>query len=35
VVKIAESLKVWLQTPFEGGRHLNRVTKISASRRRR
>jgi ribose 5-phosphate isomerase B len=30
VVKIAESLKVWLQTPFEGGRHLNRVAKITA-----
>ena len=30
VVKIAESLKVWLQTPFEGGRHQNRVAKISA-----
>ncbi len=30
VVKIAESLKVWLETPFEGGRHQNRVGKISA-----
>jgi ribose 5-phosphate isomerase B len=30
VVKIAESLKVWLQTPFEGGRHQNRVAKIAA-----
>ena len=30
VVKIAESLKVGLQTPFEGGRHVNRVSKISA-----
>jgi ribose 5-phosphate isomerase B len=30
VVKIAESLKVWLQTPFEGGRHVNRVNKIGA-----
>lgn len=30
VVKIAESLKVWLQTPFEGGRHQGRVGKISA-----
>jgi ribose 5-phosphate isomerase B len=30
VVKIAESLKVWLQTPFEGGRHQNRVAKITA-----
>ena len=30
VVKIAECLKVWLQTPFEGGRHMNRVNKINA-----
>jgi RpiB/LacA/LacB family sugar-phosphate isomerase len=30
VVKIAESLKVWLQTPFEGGRHQNRLAKIAA-----
>ena len=30
VVKIAESLKVWLQTPFEGGRHQSRVAKITA-----
>jgi ribose 5-phosphate isomerase B len=30
VVKIAESLKVFLQTPFEGGRHVNRVNKIVA-----
>jgi len=30
VVKIAESLKVWLETPFEGGRHQNRVAKITA-----
>ncbi|MBI3854329.1 MAG: RpiB/LacA/LacB family sugar-phosphate isomerase, partial [Planctomycetes bacterium] len=30
VLKIAECLKVWLQTPFEGGRHVNRVAKISA-----
>jgi ribose 5-phosphate isomerase B len=30
VVRIAESLKVWLQTEFEGGRHLNRVGKIAA-----
>jgi ribose 5-phosphate isomerase B len=29
VVKIAESLKVWLQTEFEGGRHQNRVGKIA------
>ena len=28
--RIAESLKVWLETPFEGGRHQNRVNKISA-----
>ena len=28
--RIAESLKVWLETPFEAGRHLNRVNKISA-----
>jgi ribose 5-phosphate isomerase B len=28
VVKIAEALKVWLQTPFEGGRHVRRVEKI-------
>jgi RpiB/LacA/LacB family sugar-phosphate isomerase len=25
---IAESLKVWLETPFEGGRHAGRVEKI-------
>jgi ribose 5-phosphate isomerase B len=30
VVKIAECLKVWLQTPFEGGRHANRIAKIRA-----
>ena len=30
VVKIAECLKIWLQTPFEGGRHQNRVAKITA-----
>ena len=35
VVKIAESLKVWLQTPFEGGRHVNRVGKISAIEKNR
>lgn len=29
VVKIAESLKVWFQTPFQGGRHLRRLEKIS------
>lgn len=28
--RIAEALKVWLETPFEGGRHQNRVNKISA-----
>jgi len=30
VSKIAEALKVWLQTPFEGGRHSTRVGKIAA-----
>jgi len=29
VVKIAESLKVWLQTPFQGGRHARRLEKIT------
>lgn len=28
VLKIAEALKVWLQTPFEGGRHQQRLDKI-------
>ena len=28
VVKIAESLKIWLQTPFQGGRHAKRLEKI-------
>ena len=28
VVKIAEALKVWLQTPFEEGRHVKRIEKI-------
>jgi ribose 5-phosphate isomerase B len=28
VVKIAEALRVWLQTPFEGGRHQRRIEKI-------
>ena len=28
VVKIAEALKVWLQTPFEEGRHVKRIQKI-------
>jgi ribose 5-phosphate isomerase B len=30
VVTMAESLKVWLATSFEGGRHLGRVGKIAA-----
>jgi ribose 5-phosphate isomerase B len=30
VVKIAEALKMWLSTPFEGGRHAQRVGKITA-----
>lgn len=30
VVKIAEALRIWLQTPFEGGRHEGRVGKIMA-----
>jgi ribose 5-phosphate isomerase B len=29
VARIAESLKVFLQTPFEGGRHTRRVEKIA------
>ena len=29
VIRIAESLKIWLQTPFQGGRHAKRVEKIS------
>lgn len=29
VVKIAENLRVWMQTPFEGGRHVPRLRKIS------
>ena len=28
VVKIAEALKIWLQTPFEEGRHVKRIEKI-------
>ncbi len=28
VVTIAESLKLWLETPFDGGRHEKRVEKI-------
>ena len=35
VVKIAESLKIWLQTPYEGGRHQNRVAKITAIEKNR
>ncbi len=30
IVKMAEALKVWMQTPFEGGRHTKRVEKIRA-----
>jgi ribose 5-phosphate isomerase B len=33
VIKIAESLKIWLQTPFLGGRHSKRVEKISGIER--
>ena len=29
MLKIAEALKVWLQTPFEGGRHQKRIEKIA------
>ena len=29
VLKIAEALKVWLETPWEGGRHQRRVEKIA------
>lgn len=29
VVKIAENLRIWMQTPFEGGRHVPRVQKIA------
>ncbi len=35
VVRIAESLKVWLQTEFEGGRHLSRVGKIAELEKKR
>lgn len=28
VVKIAEMLKIWLATPFDGGRHQKRVDKL-------
>ncbi len=34
VVKIAESLKAWLQTPFEAGRHSTRLAKIAALERK-
>ncbi len=27
--KAAEMVKIWLDTPFEGGRHTGRVAKIS------
>lgn len=29
-LRIAELLKIWLSTPFEGGRHQRRVDKITA-----
>ncbi|HLF95246.1 MAG TPA: RpiB/LacA/LacB family sugar-phosphate isomerase, partial [Planctomycetota bacterium] len=29
VLKIAEALKVWLETPWEGGRHQRRIEKIA------
>jgi ribose 5-phosphate isomerase B len=29
-----EILKVWLDTPFEGGRHQRRIDQISAAERR-
>ena len=29
VVKVAEALKIWLATPFEGGRHQRRIDKIT------
>jgi ribose 5-phosphate isomerase B len=35
VVKIAEALKVWLETPFDGGRHQKRIEKISQLDRKR
>ena len=34
-VRIAEMLKVWLSTPFEGGRHQRRVEKIQGLDRRK
>ena len=33
-LRIAELLKIWLSTPFEGGRHQRRVDKISALEKR-
>lgn len=30
IAQLTENLKVWLETPFEGGRHLSRVNKIAA-----
>lgn len=34
VVRIAELLKIWLQTPFEGGRHERRLEKIRGLEKR-
>ena len=34
VLKIAEALKVWLQAPFEGGRHQKRIEKIEQIERK-
>jgi len=34
VVKIAEALKVWLETPFEGGRHQRRIDEITRIEKR-
>lgn len=28
--ELAELVRIWLETPFEGGRHLRRINKISA-----
>ena len=33
--KIAAALRVWLKTPFGGGRHVRRVRKISAIEKKR
>ena len=33
-VRIAELLKIWLSTPFEGGRHQRRLDKIAALEKR-